>query len=390
MLNLQKAYLRHAQYYKNKLSEVADLYSVAGDNVKQSLILLDKIWPNIQLGQAWATTNVENDLEAKQLCCDYPNVGSNILNLYQHPLDVIKWRNDGLVSARSLKRLDSECLHLNNLGNSYLKLGNPSKAIEYLKGALQISQEIEDRFEEATALDSLGSAYADLGKFPKAIEYYEQALIIARQLKDEISEGASLSNLGNAFADLGNYDKAIEYGELALNITHKLNLQIEKSTVLTNLGAIHYILGNFHKAIEYHNQALGVVRNLGLRSKEGDVLNNISTVYAELGEDQKAFEVLQNALVIHQETNNLRSQAMTLFNLSMVSFVGIRKPKNAMVYAQASQKAFKESGCKVPRQIQFLLTILSSQSLTRLFMLLISLFSIIRKTKTPKDKLTTN
>jgi len=64
---------------------------------------------------------------------------------------------------------------LNNLGVSYVEMGNYSKAIEYLEQSLQLSREVGDRTSEPSILNNLASTYEKSGDLVRAIELYEQA-----------------------------------------------------------------------------------------------------------------------------------------------------------------------------------------------------------------------
>ena len=66
-----------------------------------------------------------------------------------------------------------EAKALGNLGNAYLDLGEPRRAIENFGQVLSMMCEIGDRRGEATALGNLGAVYRDLGEPQRAIEYHQ-------------------------------------------------------------------------------------------------------------------------------------------------------------------------------------------------------------------------
>ncbi|MDQ1253582.1 MAG: hypothetical protein QG646_2754 [Euryarchaeota archaeon] len=206
---------------------------------------------------------------------------------------------------------------LANLGNAYIYLSEPLKAIEYYKQALKISREIGDRRGEGNALGNLGLAYSDLGELNKAIEYYKQALKIFRETRDRRGEGVCLGNLGNAYSDLGELNKAIEYYEQALKIAREIGDRHGEGTNLGNLGNAYNILGEPIKAIEYYGQILIVHREIGDRRGESADFGNLGLAYSKIGETRKAIEHHEKALKIAREIGDRYGEGNHFGNLGL-------------------------------------------------------------------------
>jgi len=128
---------------------------------------------------------------------------------------------------------------LGNLGNAYLQLGDPRRAIEYYEHQLVITRQIGDRRGEGNALGNLGSAYKDLGDARRAIGCYEQTLEIHRQIGDRRGEGADLGNLGIAYKNLGDARRAIGYYEQQLVITRQIGDRVGEANGSFNLAVLY-------------------------------------------------------------------------------------------------------------------------------------------------------
>jgi tetratricopeptide (TPR) repeat protein len=111
---------------------------------------------------------------------------------------------------------------LNNLGNVYLGLWNPTRAREHFERALTISQSFygPDHPTVASICNSLGSAYRRLGNLPEAYLQYERALKI-----DQISYGDKhplvalrLNNIAKVCEELGDDSRAFELYTESLKI----------------------------------------------------------------------------------------------------------------------------------------------------------------------------
>jgi tetratricopeptide (TPR) repeat protein len=308
---------QHAAHYRGVLSVADALFLEKEGGVTRGLALFDAERVNIEAGWEWARALAETDEAAAKLCIEYPNEGSYVLNLRQHPRERIEWFEAMLSAARWLKMPNAEGAALDNLGSAYKNLGEVHKAIEYSEQALAISREIGDRRGKGTTLSNLGLAYADLGEARKAIEYYEQHLEIAREIGDRRSEGNALGGIGSAYGDLGEAHKAIEYAEQALAISREIGDRRSEGISLGNLGIDYGNLGEAHKAIEYHEQHLEIAREIGDRRGEGNALGNLGTAYGNLAEASKAIEHYEQALPIYREMGDRRIEAMLLYNKAM-------------------------------------------------------------------------
>jgi tetratricopeptide (TPR) repeat protein len=331
----------HATHYATVLRAAKELYKQGGEAIQRGLALFDLEQKNIQAGQAWAEANLGKDDTAAQLCDDYPDAGTYILDLRQHPHERIRWLESALAAARRLKRREAEGVHLGNLGLAYSNLGETRKAIDFYEQALVISRKINDRRNEGAWLGNLGIAYADLGETRKAIEYHEQALVIDRQIGDRRGEGQDLGNLGNAYADLGETHKAIEYYEQQLIITREIGDRRGEGNALGSLGLAYADLGGTRKAIEYYEQALPIFREIGDRRGEGNALQGLGISCYSLGETRKAIEYYEQQLVITREIGDRRGEGNALFNMSLaLNKLGERA--QAIAHAQAALKIREE------------------------------------------------
>ncbi|HJQ35251.1 MAG TPA: tetratricopeptide repeat protein [Pyrinomonadaceae bacterium] len=291
-------HLRHAGYYLIVLGECGALYLKGGDAIKSGLALFDIERRNVEAGQEWACQHSSEDEAAAQLCDGYPSVGIHILNLRQHPRELISWLEAALASARRLSDRASEEGHSINLGNVYRNVGEVRRAIELYEQAFVIAREIGDRDGEGTTLGNLGSAYADLGETRRAIELYEQWLVIAREIGDRRREGQALGNLGIAYGELGEHRHAVEFHEQALVVLREIGDRRAEAAVLGNLGVTHESLGEPRRALEFYEQDLIIAREIGDYFGEACMLFNKGLILYELDDRTQAIAYVETALKI--------------------------------------------------------------------------------------------
>ena len=71
--------------------------------------------------------------------------------------------------------------------------------------------EVGNRAGEGTAYGNLGNTYYKLGQFDKAIEFHHKHLNIVLEVGDRAGEGRSYHNLSVTYGKLGQVDKATEF-----------------------------------------------------------------------------------------------------------------------------------------------------------------------------------
>jgi tetratricopeptide (TPR) repeat protein len=284
---------RHAEHYLGVLWAADGLYKKGGESILQGLRLFDTEWGNLQEGQAWAARHFSEDDEVARICSGYPDAGSFLLELRQHPRDRIYWEELALAAARQRKDRRAEGVHLGNLGLAYWSLGEPRRAIEFYEQRLPIAREIGDRHGEGQVLGSLGLAYWSLGDPRRAIEFYEQQLAIAREIGDRRGEGSVLNNLGIAYAELGDPRRAIEFYEQKLVIVREIRDRRLEASALGNLGIAYKNLGEPHRAIEFYEQQLTIAREIGDRLGEANASWNFGLALEKEGDLSRVADLMQ-------------------------------------------------------------------------------------------------
>ena len=158
-----------------------------------------------------------------------------------------------------------------NLGEAYLDLGYPEKAVGRLQEAIRLKPDY------IVALNNLGSAYMDLGNSKQAVGYLWQAI---RLKPDYVS---ALYNLGTAYLELGDPEKAAGF------LRQAVQLKPDDVAALNNLGMAYLKLGDPEKAAGLLRQAVQ------LEPDNVEALNSLSTTCDTLGLLEEAAEYSRRA-----------------------------------------------------------------------------------------------
>lgn len=307
----------HAQHYLKVLNHANDLYLQGGYQVEAALALFDMERINFDAGQAWAAEKTKEDRQAASLAKDYPS-GWDLLDLRLHPKSHIQWLEAALQAARLLKDRHSEGIHLGNLGQAYIKLGELQQAIDHIMQGLAIDEEIGDIHGKMVDLSNLGIAHIALGEVRKAIVFAEKALSIAETINSSKEIGQNLRNLGIAYRTLNEYKKALGYYTRALAVAQRQGNPREEASVLRAVGNVHFCMGDMEEALSHSTRALEMDRKLGdSRGECGDLIA-IGLVYANQDKFQDAITNFQAAITISRVNNDRQAEAGALNNLGLV------------------------------------------------------------------------
>jgi tetratricopeptide (TPR) repeat protein len=274
---------------------------------------------------------------------DFGQAIYDYLNLKGYRFDQIIVLEKGLKASKDLKDRQEEVGHLNRLGTTYQKLGNPKKAISYHEQAIAIARESNNRKGEGISLGNLGSAYRELCKYKKAIGYSEQALAIKREIGDREGEGSSLRQMAGVYRIWGQIETAIDYNKQSLAIAREIDdLQGEGSS-LHSLGNAYHYWSQHEKAIDYYEKSLAIVRKIGDRQSEGLRLGSIGSGYLALGQYEQAINYIKQALAIQREIGNRNGEGSSLNHIGG-AYTSLGQIKKGISYHKQALSIAREIG----------------------------------------------
>lgn len=185
---------------------------------------------------------------------------------------------------------------LNNIGVAYSSLGEPERALDYLRQAEEIMKTGTDRSAEALTLNNIGYAYNRLAKFKEAQDYFGQARAMVQKAGNRSLEAQTLDHLGATYSDMGQPEKALDLHQQSLEIQRTAkNIRREAFSHL-NLGHVYRLLSQPEKALDHFNQALATFRNIGDLNSAAVVLEGRARAQQKLGNLAEARKDVEESL----------------------------------------------------------------------------------------------
>jgi len=235
------------------------------------------------------------------------------INKFKVPVD-----NDSIY-MQNLDKMQTLGCFFNNLGNSYMDVGNIEQALVALERAVEINPSL------AECRTNLGNIYLKKDRIEDAINQYRAALQI------NPADAKTHNNLGNAYTKAGRLDDAIsEYSE-------SLELDPNFTEVYTNLSVVYCEKKMFATAESVLKEAIALEPCTAL--VQGGFYINLGNVYSQMGQCEKAILQYNRALKI----TKLKTQNSKLKTIAAEAHYGLGLCYNKLGLVDDEIRAYKKA-----------------------------------------------
>jgi len=198
---------------------------------------------------------------------------------------------------------------LENLAESWRKLGQPQKALNYSRQARKLGLPVKNikKDKDAFNLNQQGGALLDLGRNEEAIDCFRRCIKICRSLGDNMRHLMvnALSHLGTGLMEIAQFDKALECHQEAIQVARGIfpENDPELAHKMINLGLLYQTMGDHSQSLNWYQQALFILRKAygEIHPDVSITLNNVGMAFFHLGNSKDAEEYVQKALSIEKE-----------------------------------------------------------------------------------------
>ena len=196
----------------------------------------------------------------ERLATAYNNMGALYHHMRDDSFSIVMYRK-GLETLRRIPASESLPMRaelLRNLGGAYGEMNRPKEAMQILREALAISEQLGDTMGIATAQSSMGLAAMAAGDWTQAEQYFSQALDGVRRLQHPVGMIYCLGYLGQVKQKQGLIAEAAAYYRQADEMAREMNFTEMEMKACEQLYAL-YRTSNPALALEYleRNKALG-------------------------------------------------------------------------------------------------------------------------------------
>jgi len=231
----------------------------------------------------------------------------------------------------------------NSIGSVHNSTGDRAAALEHYQRALAMNEDLGDRSGVADVSGNIGIVHQSTGNYSTALEHYQRSLTIYEELGDRSGVARVSNNIGNVHNNTGNYAAALECFHCALAAYEELGSRDGVALVAGNIGIVHGRTSIYPAALKQFHRALTMYQELGNRGGVARVTGNIGNVYVSTGDYSAALEHFHRALVMHQELDERNSVAIDTASIGNVHCSMVNYPA-ALEHYHRALAIFEELG----------------------------------------------
>ena len=227
------------------------------------------------------------------------------------------------------------------LGVCQRALDTPDLSEGSLQKGLELSRQIDNRFEIAEFLDRIAMLKSAHGNKEDAILLLRESLPIRQEIGNDYFTGQTLNRVGIVLLSMEDYTGALENYQEALVLTEKFDNKDLLAILTANIANIHISSGKMNLALDFLSRSLKLSKEANNRSMIAVGHHNISGIYRQRGELNKALEFEKEALNYFSELGYKSAIASASLNLGLIS-VTLGNLEEAMEYFESSRNYRKE------------------------------------------------
>ncbi len=201
-----------------------------------------------------------------------------------------------------------------NIGNTYAKLGDKDKAIEFLHKTLTLARLIDDVGGCGKVLSDLATVYMSMNKTTKALSMLEESLDVARVTGNLKHQGVASYNIAVNYFHLDDYPKAREYLRQSIDICKELSDDAGISHANDLLGDILYEEGLIEQAKKVYLKNLEYQMKLDDQEGIAHTYGNLGNIAVEEGDLDKAEDFYRKQQEILHRIGDVEGEAKAWFN----------------------------------------------------------------------------
>ncbi len=244
----------------------------------------------------------------------YSEIGdySNALSSYRSSLAVLD-------SAAKLKNniadlqdtLQTAGLQL-NIGDTYLAMSQPDKAINNYEKVLVLSAAIKDMYFQIAGATGIGKTFKLKNNFQKAIEYYNNALNECREINDFEDEVKILNELANTYLETNEFPRAMAYADSALRLAEEQHYIYLPSKSFTTLGNIYLKQKKYDDAVSVLKKALDISQKNNLLEDERDAWFALSNAFEGKGQLKESKDAFMHYYATRDSMSNIEKENLVM------------------------------------------------------------------------------
>ena len=268
---------------------------------------------------------------------------ANVSSIYD-PENALLLANEALALAKRIKYEEGQSRALGILANTFVNIGNYTRALQFNLQRLQIEEKNNDPVNLASVLMNIGVVYVFQEEYRKALQYYYKSDSVIQNNNIQQYKFHITLSLGDLYDRLNIPDSAYGYFTKSINMAHDLNNGYFIGASMTGMGhtfmkqgkdslslvnyksAINYLrmaddddllceatlglaklykkIHNIDSAVFYANTSLSIAQKSGFLPRHLDAANFLTGLYKDTKNVDSAFYYLNYVKVLNDTINS--------------------------------------------------------------------------------------
>ena len=196
----------------------------------------------------------------------------------------------------------------NNIANTYFKINQYDKAMQYYKIALGYAMKVKHLYGQSLLTGNIGSVFFEIGKYDSAKIYFDKSLTLSKQVEDASGEAVQYINIGSYYQKVSNDKVAIDYFKKAENIFTDLKMQPNLSDVYIGLAASYLNTKEYNSSLVYANKSLELANKIESFPEKENAHLALKNVYEKLNNTNQAYYHYKEYIAARDSTFNEKNK----------------------------------------------------------------------------------
>lgn len=265
---------------------------------------------------------------------------ANAQSIYS-PDSALKLAQEALYLAEKIKYIEGESRALGITANTFLKIGNYPKALEFYLRKLKIEEKRDNPFNLSSVIMNIGIVYVYQEEYRKALDYLFQADSVITANKVEALEYNIALNIGDVYNRLNSNDSAFIFYSRSLALAKKQEDVDLTGTSMVGLGHSYFKRGNDSMALENYHGALLFLQQANDEELICEASIGLAKLYNRMGRSDSAEHYARSTFQL------ARKDGFLSWELEATSFLTdhykeLGRSDSALVYLE-QKEALKDS-----------------------------------------------
>lgn len=215
--------------------------------------------------------------------------------------------------------------YLRHLGSAYSGLGSCNYengdiilAIEQWQLGLNHYEKAKDTVGIATIVNNLGVSYMGLGELNKSLEFFNKSYLLAEKSASKADLAQIVNNIGFIYMKKNSLDTALSYYKKGQILAEESGSTHSLAESINHIGYVYKLKSQYKEALTNYQKSLSLRESISDQKGISNSLNNIANCYIELKQYASALPNAKRSLEIGQTIGNVERIRQAAFSLKTI------------------------------------------------------------------------